>query len=220
MSTGSVEDCKRRIEKLLPPWFGEKFPLLNALLVGYATLDSFIYFLTQYLYEQLYIQTATARNLDLIACDYYENILSRTEGMSDEQFRKLIQGTLLQEEATLNGMSKAIKLITGHTPIIIEWFGDISSSFWNISNFWSSTTFYGGGPRLAYNFWITVFVDNPAVKGTAFWNSSNTWFNGNIISNSYYSGKAYAVLTYEEILEVVNRVKVAGTVPHLTLMYI
>jgi len=217
MAKGDVQDFVKRLKAVLPPWFGEAYPLLNALLAGYATMDAFIYSLTEYLNAQMRIQTATGQNLDLIACDFYEGILERPENMSDEQFRKFILASLLQEQATRKGMEKAIELITGYTPIIWEGF-QFEDGFFLDSESYYDDSFFGG--LIPYNFWIEVFVNDPTIQDFLYFDGDDSWLDGDIGDQSFLSGDDNYIITYDEILAVVNRVKVGGTVPHLTVTYV
>ncbi len=221
MATGDVNDFINRLNKLLSPWFGEQYPLLNSLLTGYATMDAFIYSLTEYLTNQMRIQTAMGENLDLIACDYFEGILSRTEGMSDDIFRNLIQCTLIEEMCTVQGMKNALFNLTGYYPVIWEPWDSSQTGAYNV-NVWGYNNGGAYGDNAPYQFWIEVFVNEPSSSKYGGFNT-NTWgYNKTTVdgSNGAYSGQSGTVLTYDQILAVVNRVKVGGTVPNLTVTYI
>jgi len=219
MATGDVKDFVKRLNDVIVPWFGQDYPLLTAFFNGFATMDSFIYSLTQYCKDQMRIQTATGENLDLVACDFFEGILQRTEGMPDNLFRRFIQSTLLQEEATVAGMKHAIFVITGYVPIIWEPFSLTDTVFTDDDSYFDSDSFFGGllDP---YNFWIEVFVTDPTANGTAFFDGSDSWFDGDLTDQSFYGSSENEFITYDQILAVVNRVKVGGTIAHLTVTYI
>ena len=221
MAKGDVQDFVKRLNDVTVPWFGESYPLLTAFFNGFATMDSFIYFLTEYCTAQMRLQTAAGTNLDLIACDFFEGILQRQENMPDNDFRKLIQATLLQEEATVQGMKNAIYTVTGYYPIIWEPFSLTDTAFADgLTTFADGDTTFAGGLSAAYNFWIEVFVDDPGLSLSAFADGANTWADGDITTQSFADASKGNYFTYDQILAIVNRVKVGGTVAHLTLTYI
>lgn len=66
------------------------------------------------------ILTATEDGLDAIATDFFGNGLKRSPGESDDLYRQRIIIHLLAERVTVNGISRAIEIYTGHKPIIRE----------------------------------------------------------------------------------------------------
>lgn len=220
MAKGDVQDFVKRLNDVIPPWFGQEYPTLNAMFNGFATMDSYIYFLTQYAKEQMRIQTASGQNLDLVACDFFEGYLERPEGMNDNQFRKWIEATLLQPLATRSAMENALFIVTGYYPIIWEPFQIDGGCFYDdINSFYDDDSFYGSllDP---YNFWIEVFVPDPTANGTGFFDGNDSWFDGDLTDHSFYAATESDIWNYDQILALINRVKVGGTVPHLTLTYI
>jgi len=166
------------------------------------------------------LQTASGQNLDLFACDFFEGILERTEGTPDSVFRNLIQATLIEPEATRSAMENALYIITGYYPVIWEPFQVQNGWFWNAQSFYNTASYWGGGLSDPYNFWIEVFVKSPQVSGSFFYNGANTFWNGNLTTQSFWSSNENEILTYNQILAVIDRVKVGGTVPHLTLTFV
>lgn len=216
MAVGDLNNFIKRINQNLPPWFGEDDPLLQAFIKGFATTDEYIYSLLSYVEDQMRIQTSTGENLDLEACDYFGDNVQRTEGMNDNKFRQLILSTLLQPMATVQGMIDAITALTGNVPLIFEPFGPQGNAFYNQDFYYNENSYYGG--YAPYNFWITVFVNAPE-NNFGYFNMPDYCYNESL-GNFYYGGSGEYVFLYDEILSVVNRVKVGGTVPHLTVIYI
>lgn len=222
MAIGDKNDFANRLKMVLPTWFGDNYPILNALLNGYADLESFIYSLVQYVKLQMRIQTATDENLDLIACDFFGDLLERFPGVSDTLFRKEILATLLEEMATRQGMIKAIKNLTGHDPIIFEPWNYNDTGAYNV-NVWGYNSGGAYGGYAPYNFWINVFVSGSPMDKYGGLNSDTWGYNSTDNgANGAYGNPALndGTLTYDQVLAVINRVKVGGTVPHLTLIYL
>jgi hypothetical protein len=226
---GDKNNFIERLKQVLPTnWYGEipetkegkNNDVLVSLLSGFATLDSFIYSIMEYVKEQMRIQTATDDNLDLIACDYFGDFLIRFPGTNDTDFRRQILATLLEEMATREGMRKAIFNLTGYYPIIWEPFNPDDTGAYNVPN-WGYNTGGGYGGHIPYNFWITVYVDGSVMDSYGSLNTETWGYNGiELGDNGAYGNPSLlsTTLTYEQVLAVINRVKVGGTVPHLTLV--
>ena len=118
--TGDKADIQRRLQAMLPPWFGDTFPLLGAVLGGLATALAFIYGLITYAALQTRILTATGGWLDLIAYDFFGSALVRQTNQADGSFRAQIISGLFRERATRPGMIKVLTDLTGQPPIIFE----------------------------------------------------------------------------------------------------
>lgn len=219
--TGDVQDFINRIKSVLPDWFGENAALLEAFINGFATLDAFLYSVMQYVSAQMRIQTSTDENLDLEACDYFGDFVARFSGMPDDFFRTYILATLIEEMVTKQGMIKAMTNLTGHAPIILE--------PWDIANVGYNVPMWGYGvggaysSPLPYNFFITVFVDGNPMEGFGALNNPTWGYSviGMGSNGAYGNESLYAnTLTFDQVLAVVNRVKLGGTVPHLTVIYL
>jgi hypothetical protein len=117
---GDQTDVLTRIKAVLPRWFSDSNPIIDALNQGYAYVASFAYSLYIYAALQTRIKTATDGWLDMIAADYFGNALLRAVNQSDASFRARIIVNLFRERATRNGVSKVLVDLTGRAPIIIE----------------------------------------------------------------------------------------------------
>jgi len=222
MATGDVQNFIDRLKIVLPPWFGESIPLLNAFLTGFATMDAFIYSIMTYIELQMRLQTATDDNLDIIACDYFGNLLFRAPTMTDAAFMNYIQATLLEEMATRKGMIHAITVLTEIPPIIWEPWDAGGNAAYNIP-VWGYNTGGSYGSNIPYNFWINVFVIGNIMNNYGVFDFPTWGYNqsGPIINGAYGNSSLYNyTLTYDEILALINRIKVGGTVPHLTVTYL
>lgn len=109
-----------RIKSLLPRWFPDTSPILDAVLNGWANSLAFAYSLYAYAKQQTRIRTATDGWLDLIAADYFGALLQRKAYYTDASYRTFILASLLRERATRTGMLKMALDITGRNAILIE----------------------------------------------------------------------------------------------------
>lgn len=120
MATGDQTDIFGRIKALIPRWFSDSTPVLDALLRGFAYAKSFVYGLIVYAALQTRIKTATDGWLDMIAADFFGSSLMRNSGQSDASFRNRIIINLFRERATRNGLVKVLTDLTGRAPAIFE----------------------------------------------------------------------------------------------------
>ncbi len=120
MATGTQSDVFARLKALLPRWFGDTTPILDAVLQGLAYAGSFVYSLWAYAKLQTRILTATDGWLDMIAADFFGTALLRQQNQSDASFRARIQINLIRERATRNGLIKVLTDLTGRAPTVVE----------------------------------------------------------------------------------------------------
>lgn len=120
MATGDRADQFRRLKSLLPPWFGDRTPLLDALLGGYAYIQAFLYDLIAFARLQTRIMTATGGWLDLISADFFGNGLPRIAGQTDNSYRTRILINLFRERGTRAAIVKVLTELTGREPSIFE----------------------------------------------------------------------------------------------------
>ena len=86
--TGDPADIVSRLWAVLPKrWFAEQSPNLSALLLGIATPWAWLYNFITYVATQTRVSTATDTWLDLIACDFFGNLLGRKPNESDFSYR-------------------------------------------------------------------------------------------------------------------------------------
>lgn len=120
MATGDQQDQFQRIKALIPKWFSDDTPVLDALLRGFAYAKSFVYGLIVYASLQTRIKTATDGWLDMIAADFFGSSLLRKSGQSDSSFRNRIIINLFRERATRNGLVRVLTDLTGRAPVVFE----------------------------------------------------------------------------------------------------
>lgn len=120
MATGDQQDFFQRIKTLVPRWFGDSTPTIDALVQGLAWAGSFVYSLWAYAKLQTRILTATDGWLDMIAADFFGAALLRQSNQSDASFRARIVINLFRERATRGGIVKVLQDLTGRTPLVFE----------------------------------------------------------------------------------------------------
>jgi len=122
MATGSVSDFVSRIRSLLPNWFPDQSdsPVVFGLITGAATALAQAFSLQNYVRLQTRLQTTTDGWLDVASLDFFGLGLSRKNGESDTSFLKRILANLFPEKGTRHGMVRAVTLLTGNAPAIIE----------------------------------------------------------------------------------------------------
>lgn len=118
--TGDQQDFFQRIKTLVPRWFGDDTPTIDALVQGLAWAGSFVYSLWAYAKLQTRILTATDGWLDMIAADFFGAALLRQSNQSDASFRARIIINLFRERATRGGIVKVLQDLTGRTPLVFE----------------------------------------------------------------------------------------------------
>jgi len=120
MSTGDTTDMLGRVKALMPRWFSDSAPVLDALLSGLAYAKSFIYQLLGYAKLQTRIKTATDGWLDIMAADFFGTALRRQAGQTDASFRSRIFSNMFRERATRNGLITLLTDLTGRAPQLYE----------------------------------------------------------------------------------------------------
>lgn len=120
MAIGDKTDAFGRIKALIPRWFGDVSPILDAVLNGFAYTKAYVYSLIVYTALQTRIKTATDGWLDMIAADFFGANLLRAANQSDASYRSRIIINLFRERATRRGLINILKDLTGRTPTIFE----------------------------------------------------------------------------------------------------
>jgi hypothetical protein len=132
MATGDTTDMAARLKRLLPPWFGESNPLVNALIAAAAAVLAFAYSLFAYAQAQARIRTATGIWLDIVAQDFFGSRIVRSSGQSDDSFRALILANLLRPRATRQAISDVVQALTAFAPQIIEPFRPVDCGAYSV----------------------------------------------------------------------------------------
>ncbi|CCD29947.1 conserved hypothetical protein [Candidatus Glomeribacter gigasporarum BEG34] len=197
-----------RFKSLLPRWFGDQTPVLDALLHGLAATARHAHRLIEYARLQTRLQTATGGWLDLIAADFFGDALKRGPDQSDAAFRQRIRARLFGERATRAGLIQALNDLTGREPRVFE-----PQRIMDTGCYRGPGLAYGlkggyGSRRRAYQCFVTAY--RPRIAGLPF-------VAGYRIPCGAYktpSRAAYARrrgLTDADIVDAVNHVKPVGT---------
>src|SRR5690348_1556880 len=109
-----------RFKALLPRWFGDQTPILDALLHGLTVTARHAHRFIEYAHLQTRIQTATDGWLELIAADFFGTTLQRGPSQSDAAFRRRIRARLFCERATRAGLIQALTDLTGRESRVFE----------------------------------------------------------------------------------------------------
>jgi len=94
---------------------------------------------------QIYMQTATGTELDLVAQDYFGTSVQRTLGQSDSSFRSQIQASFFNIGPTYNDIFKTLTNLVGPNARILQqipqqqaW--NVSNWGYNVAGIWCSRT--------------------------------------------------------------------------------
>lgn len=165
MATGDKSDVFNRLKSVIPKWFGDTSPILDAILQGFAYASSFIYSLYAYAKLQTRIKTATDGWLDIIAADFFGTRIVRGANQVDASFRANIITNLIRERATRNGIIKVLTDLTGRAPIIFEPLRPLDTAAYGIACGYGLAGAYGS-TLMPYQALITAF--RPAGTGIPF----------------------------------------------------
>ncbi len=228
MAVGDKQDIYNRLIAQLPNWFGTH-PVLDAVLQAYIGYSNNVNLLTtmyfhynrQYLYAQLQmrIQTATDVNLDLISQDYLGNTLPRKTNESDDSYRKRILANVVRPRVTRSAMEQALFVLTGFYPVIIEPWNGSDHGYYNQPKTLAYNRYGSYGGNYPYQAWIYVYLSS--YQGMANYPGYNTTRGGYNIAG-WYGGKSLetAFVTEEDVLQVIDATKLAGTLMHVTIIFV
>jgi len=176
MAIGDPQDMFSRFKRDLVPWFGQtptyqvpakesQTPILDALVVGVAATDSYIYELIQDSDLQTRIKTATGFYLDLISQDYFGNTLPRRLGESDFSFRHRILVNLFPVRCTRYGLQNIITNLTGFVPTMIEGSSTINAGCYDVTFFYDKGFGYGDFVTSDIAYTGTIYATLPQPLG-------------------------------------------------------
>jgi hypothetical protein len=119
---GDHADFVGRLKAALPSrWFPVgATPILDALLGGLASAWVSIYALLQYVILQTRIATATDRNLDYIAGDFFGLDLPRLAGERDASYSLRIRAEMFRPRGTRAAVIRALTDLTGRARHVFE----------------------------------------------------------------------------------------------------
>lgn len=213
MSTGDNRDILKRIKSLIPSWFGDSSPILDAVIMGLANGLAFIYSLYAYAKLQTRILTATDGWLDMIAADYFGAALLRAAYQSNTSFRARIIINLFRERATRNGITKVLIALTGRAPIIIEPQRPLDTGAYSATN--SGYGMAGAYGSLLLPFQAFVQAYRPSSSGiplVAGYGASTAGYGTPSRADYASISQIQGAVTDADIFNAVDSVKPAGSI--------
>lgn len=212
MATGDRDDQFRRLKAVIPPWFGDIAPIVDAVLRGVAAAMAFIHDLLVYAKLQTRIRTASGGWLDLIAADFFGRRVIRGAS-ADEPFRTRIIVNLFRERATRRSITDVLTELTGRAPIIFE-----PARVQDCGEYGGPYIGYGvagrwGSLLLPYQGFVDAF--RPIATGiplVAGWGVSTAGYSRASRAEWATIGDVLDSIADEEIYAAVDGVKVAGTI--------
>ena len=118
--TGDQGNMLARIKALVPPWFANSTPLLDAVITAFASAWAFVYGFIAYAKTQTRILTASGIWLDAVAQDFFGTALLRGTNQPDTGLRARILINLFRERATRRGLVSVLTQLTGNVPTVLE----------------------------------------------------------------------------------------------------
>lgn len=204
----NTNDFTQRQLKLLPPWFGNISPVLQEILQGPASIDSFVYNLFKWLKLQMRLQTMSGDTLDLFAMDFFGERLERHLGELDNNYRKRIKTFLLMRGATRPAMIEMLTNLTGHVPIIFVPGQDSAFCNYSFCNY-----MFLGSSSVPYEAWIIAFRPTlPDEEGLCYMNEDA------YCNYCFAMGLAQSSITDQDIINAIEMTKSEGTVMHVTIL--
>src|SRR5574340_514644 len=226
MALGDQADVFARLKSVLPRWFGDSTPILDALLQGLAWAGSFVYALYAYAKLQTRILTATDGWLDMIAADFFGTSLLRSENQSDASFRARIIINMFRERATRNAVVKVLQDITGRTPLVFETQRPLDTGSYGQASLGAAQgdqCGYGvaggyGSLLLPYQFFVTAYrpsgsgIPNVAGYGLASYGATTGGPGGYGVAQIEYAGLSMiqGAVTDADIYAAVDSVRPVG----------
>lgn len=211
MATGDNADMTARLRRLLPPWFGESNPLVDALIAAAAAVLAFVYSLFAYAQAQTRIRTATGIWLDIAAQDFFGSRIVRSSGQSDDSFRAIILANLLRPRATRQAISDVVLALTGVAPAIIEPFRPIDCGAYGVGYAcYGGAGAYGSVELPAQAFLVAARPRQPGIAIVAGYGASTAGYG--VGSQAEYASLDMlgARVTDEQIYAAIAEVKAAG----------
>jgi hypothetical protein len=165
MATGTQTDITARILRWLPSrWFpagSGPGTLIFALVSGLAAGLTAIHTAIAYAGLQVRIATATDGWLDLIAGDYFGNMVRRNAGEMDAAFSLRVRREILREKVTREALDRVIFDTTGNHPVLIEANRVSDIGAWRQGFAWRSGSY--GSAGLPFQIFLTTPRQNPVL---------------------------------------------------------
>lgn len=204
MATGDATDIAGRIRAVLPPWFGDSNPVLEAVIGGISSAFAFVYALYQYTVLQSRILTSTGAFLDIVSLDFYGGNLPRLPGELDAAFLVRIRANFFKERGTRRSIVQSINAIPATIANIIEFQRPTDTGGYGMPGFaYSASGFYGSRTR-PYQAIVQVLAD-PGISNQALYDAINAVRPAGTIT---YVGTAYnpypSLNSYAGIMQLVE----------------
>lgn len=111
---GDTANVLKRLKALFPSsWFTGPTTVYDAVLTGFAKLQSDAYARFQFVKANMRIPTTTGYWLDLTAWDYFGSRFKRKPGQSDENFAAAIVTEIFRPRITRAAVVNAVNSVTG-----------------------------------------------------------------------------------------------------------
>jgi hypothetical protein len=204
MATGDILNLYQRLKENLPPWFGNNSPNLDALMLGLATTDNYIYQLIQDAQLQTRIHTATGMYLDLASLDFFGGKLPRRPNENDDSYRNRILANLFQERATRHAEYIGLLKLTGRAPLIYESFED--GAYLDQTAYLDNSTY---GFDEAYTGYIIAFRPSPINSMLVYGMDNNAYLD--VTAYAYDPSDFTIIVSDADIYALVDSIKCAGT---------
>jgi hypothetical protein len=165
--TGDKNDMLARLKMVLPArWFGDETPILDAVLMGFASAWSQLYGLLATVKLQTRLATASGIFLDIAASDYFGPNLPRGAGEADGAYSARIRANLIAQRATRAGVVAALVSITGREPKIFEPLNPADTGGYNVNLGYNQAGGYGCA-SLPMQFFVTAYRPNATAVSNA-----------------------------------------------------
>lgn len=166
-------------------------PVLDAFMSGWANgIATWIWWLLNYVQQQMYITTATGGWLDIVSADFFGPDLPRYGGESDTAFRARIEDNLFLPANTRLAIQTALQALTGASVRMIEpwqpndtacWGGP--KTYWGVNSAVTPGNWSNGDRR--YQGFIQCVLPQPQGGGANF---TSVWGNSGAVVNSMFWG--------------------------------
>lgn len=204
------DEILKRLKGYLPAGWFHNSSLIDAVLSASANVFLFIYNAFDYLHKQSRIKTCTDNFLDEASKDFLGDFLPRRHEESDQDFRRRLLPSLLPYPPTRQGMIDALTNIIGVAPKVYESFYD--------GSFLDQTMFVDNGAcGFDAPYQGVVVLDpntQPALNIPTYGVDQNFFIDqtGFVFS---LEETINPVWTLEDIMLIINRFKVFGTIIYL-----
>lgn len=173
MATGDTNNIISRLKSVLPAWWSQTSPILDAVLSAFGSVASWAYAVLQYCILQTRLGTATDSFLDLASYDFFGPRIRRFLNEADAAFRTRIRKEVTRPRVSRGAISTALTDLTSKAPILFEPWNTGDTGAWDAGGF-----VYAGS--------------NPATGGGGGWDAGSGY---DVNSWLYDSSRSYAAIT-------------------------